>query len=138
MYSASYLCLKRIVFYPVLANACGGIRCSTSLFKLLLIYSSLIHATLRKRKYIIVLIFFGCVLYQSLYCKRSIRGLHCVNSRTKSRFKGCAPRKYVYCKGSIRGLHCSYYRVAVGLLVGQGWELKRPTLPRLRWRETRP
>ena len=30
------------------------------------------------------------------------------------------------------------YRVAVGLLVGQGWERKRPTLPRLRREETMP
>ena len=30
------------------------------------------------------------------------------------------------------------YRVAVGLLVGQGWERKRPTLPRLRREKTRP
>ena len=28
--------------------------------------------------------------------------------------------------------YCTNYRVAVGLLVGQGWELKRPTLPKLR------
>ena len=28
----------------------------------------------------------------------------------------------------IRGLYCANYRVAVGLLVGQGWERKRPTL----------
>ena len=26
---------------------------------------------------------------------------------------------------------CANYRVAVGLLVGQGWERERPTLPRL-------
>ena len=30
------------------------------------------------------------------------------------------------------------YRVAVGLLVGQGWERERPTLPRLRREETMP
>jgi len=30
------------------------------------------------------------------------------------------------------------YRVAVGLLVGQGWERKRPTLPSLRREETMP
>ena len=30
------------------------------------------------------------------------------------------------------------YRVAVGLLVGQGWERKRPTLPKLRREKTRP
>ena len=28
--------------------------------------------------------------------------------------------------------YCANYRVAVDLLVGQGWELKRPTLPKLR------
>ena len=26
---------------------------------------------------------------------------------------------------------CAIYRVAVGLLVGQGWERERPTLPKL-------
>jgi len=30
------------------------------------------------------------------------------------------------------------YRVAVGLLVGQGWERKQPTLPSLRREETMP
>ena len=30
------------------------------------------------------------------------------------------------------------YRVAVGLLEGQGWELERPTLPKLYGEETRP
>ena len=38
----------------------------------------------------------------------------------------------------LRAIRYVNYRVAVGLLVGQGWELKRSTLPRLRWRETRP
>jgi len=28
--------------------------------------------------------------------------------------------------------YCANYRVAVGLLEGQGWESKRPTLPKLR------
>ena len=30
------------------------------------------------------------------------------------------------------------YRVAVGLLVGQGWKPKRPTLPKLCREETMP
>ena len=29
---------------------------------------------------------------------------------------------------AISCMHCINYRVAVGLLVGQGWERKRPTL----------
>ena len=30
----------------------------------------------------------------------------------------------------ISGMYCMNYRVAVGLLEGQGWERKRPTLPK--------
>ena len=30
------------------------------------------------------------------------------------------------------------YRVAVGLLIGQGWEPKRPTLPKLYRENSRP
>ena len=33
---------------------------------------------------------------------------------------------------------CANYRVAVGLLVGQGWERERPTLPKLYGEETCP
>ena len=35
-------------------------------------------------------------------------------------------------------LHNANYRVAVGLLEGQGWELKRPTLPRRHREKTMP
>ena len=38
----------------------------------------------------------------------------------------------------IREISYVNYRVAVGLLVGQGWEPKRPTLPKLYGEETRP
>jgi len=34
--------------------------------------------------------------------------------------------------------HYANYRVAVGPLVGQGWEPKRPTLPKLHGEKTRP
>ena len=33
---------------------------------------------------------------------------------------------------------CAIYRVAVGLLIGQDWEQRRPTLPMLRREKTRP
>ena len=38
----------------------------------------------------------------------------------------------LYLNMPISGPYCMNYRVAVGLLVGQGWESKRPTLPK--WR----
>ena len=38
----------------------------------------------------------------------------------------------------IREIRCTNYRVAVGLLVGQGWEQRRPTLPKLCVSKTRP
>jgi len=38
----------------------------------------------------------------------------------------------------IRETRYANYRVAVGLLVGQGWEQRRPTLPRLYVSKTRP
>ena len=34
--------------------------------------------------------------------------------------------------------HYAIYRVAVGPLVGRGWERERPTLPKLYGEETRP
>ena len=38
----------------------------------------------------------------------------------------------------IREARYANYRVAVGLLVGQGWEQRRPTLPKLCVSKTRP
>ena len=38
----------------------------------------------------------------------------------------------------IRETRYANYRVAVGLLVGQGWEQRRPTLPRLYMSKARP
>ena len=38
----------------------------------------------------------------------------------------------------IREARYGNYRVAVGLLVGQGWEQRRPTLPKLCVSKTRP
>ena len=38
----------------------------------------------------------------------------------------------------IRGILYINYRVAVGLLIGQGWEQRRPTLPKLYVSKARP
>ena len=38
----------------------------------------------------------------------------------------------------IREIRYANYRVAVGLLAGQGWEQRRPTLPRLYVNKARP
>ena len=38
----------------------------------------------------------------------------------------------------IRGIRYINYRVAVGLLIGQGWEQRRPTLPKLYVSKARP
>jgi len=38
----------------------------------------------------------------------------------------------------IREISYVDYRVAVGLLIGQGWERKRPTLPKLYASKARP
>ena len=38
----------------------------------------------------------------------------------------------------IREISYVNYRVAVGLLIGQGWERKRPTLPKLYVSKARP
>ena len=43
-----------------------------------------------------------------------------------------ALRKLINTNLPIVCLHNANYRVAVGLLEGQGWEPKRPTLPSLR------
>ena len=41
-------------------------------------------------------------------------------------------------KFRLRELRYVNYRVAVGLLVGQGWEQRRPTLPKLYLSKARP
>ena len=41
-------------------------------------------------------------------------------------------------KFEIREICYINYRVAVGLLVGQGWEQRRPTLPKLYVSKARP
>ena len=38
----------------------------------------------------------------------------------------------------MRGIRYINYRVAVGLLIGQGWEQRRPTLPKLYVSKARP
>ena len=38
----------------------------------------------------------------------------------------------------LREIRYVNYRVAVGLLVGQGWEQRRPTLPKLYVSKARP
>ena len=42
------------------------------------------------------------------------------------------------CEFRIRETRYANYRVAVGLLVGQGWEQRRPTLPKLCVDKARP
>ena len=45
---------------------------------------------------------------------------------------------YYICEFGIRETRYANYRVAVGLLVGQGWEQRRPTLPKLCVSKARP
>ena len=45
---------------------------------------------------------------------------------------------YYICEFGIREISYVNYRVAVGPLVGQGWERKRPTLPKLYVSKARP
>ena len=45
---------------------------------------------------------------------------------------------YYICEFGIRKISYANYRVAVGLLIGQGWERKRPTLPKLYVSKARP
>ena len=45
---------------------------------------------------------------------------------------------HILCEFGIREARYANYRVAVGLLVGQGWEQRRPTLPKLYMGEARP
>ena len=45
---------------------------------------------------------------------------------------------HILCEFGIRETRYANYRVAVGLLVGQGWEQRRPTLPKLYVSKARP
>ena len=45
---------------------------------------------------------------------------------------------YYICEFGIKEISDVDYRVAVGLLIGQGWERKRPTLPKLYASKARP
>ena len=51
-----------------------------------------------------------------------------VNYRIVVGHLGTNAIQQLYLNRAISCMHCANYRVAVGLLVGQGWELKRPTL----------
>ena len=44
----------------------------------------------------------------------------------------------IVCKFVIRETRYANYRVAVGLLIGQGWEQLRPALPKLQVNKARP
>ena len=44
----------------------------------------------------------------------------------------------MYASFGIREIRYANYHVAVGLLVGQGWEQRRPTLPKLYVSKARP
>ena len=52
----------------------------------------------------------------------------CANYRVGVGHLGTNTIQLLYLNMPISGLYCMNYRVAVGLLVGQGWERKRPTL----------
>ena len=54
--------------------------------------------------------------------------MHCANYRIGVRDLGTNAIQQLYLNMTISGLYCINYRVAVDLLVGQGWERKRPTL----------
>ena len=45
---------------------------------------------------------------------------------------------YNLCEFGIRVILYINYRVAVGLLIGHGWEQRRPTLPKLYVSKARP
>ena len=64
--------------------------------------------------------------------------MRCANYRAAVGHLGTKAIQQLYLDMSISELYCINYRVAVGLLVGQGWERKQPTLPSLRREETMP
>ena len=51
-----------------------------------------------------------------------------VNYRIVVGHLGTNAIQQLYLNRAISCMHCANYRVAVGLLVGQGWERERPTL----------
>ena len=51
-----------------------------------------------------------------------------VNYRIVVGHLGTNAIQQLYLHRAISCMHCANYRVAVGLLVGQGWERERPTL----------
>ena len=73
-----------------------------------------------------------------LYLNIPISGPYCFNYRIVIGHLGTNAIQQLYLNMPISGPYCVNYRVAVGLLEGQGWERKRPTLPRLRKEETMP
>ena len=68
----------------------------------------------------------------------TISGLYYNNYRAVVGHLGTNTIQQLYLNMPISGPYCMNYPVAVGPLEGQGWELKRPTLPRLRREETMP
>ena len=54
----------------------------------------------------------------------------CANYRVAVGHLGTNAIQQLCLSMTISGLYYNNYRVAVGLLVGQGWERERPTLPR--------
>ena len=52
----------------------------------------------------------------------------CANYRAAVGHLGTNAIQQLYLNMTISGLYYNNYRVAVGLLVGQGWERERPTL----------
>ena len=57
-----------------------------------------------------------------------ISGPYCFNYRIVIGHLGTNTIQQLNLSMAINCMHCANYRVAVGLLVGQGWERKRPTL----------
>ena len=54
--------------------------------------------------------------------------MRCTKYRVAVGHLGTNAIQLLYLNMPIRGLYCMNYRVAVGLLEGQGWERERPTL----------
>ena len=58
----------------------------------------------------------------------SISCLYCTNYRVVVCHLCTNTIRQLYLNMAISCMHCANYRVADDLLVGQGWERKRPTL----------
>ena len=80
----------------------------------------------------------GTNTIQQLNLSMAISCLYYINYRVAVGHLGANAIQQLYLNMPISCMHCTNYRVAVGLLEGQGWERKRPTLPRLRREETMP